>query len=509
MRLKFNDWYLIGALIAIGFFLRIYLLSYQSFWIDEVFSVNAAKGILEHGYPLLDSGIVYGRDILNTYLMSFFMLIFGDGHFGARLISVVFGTLMIPLMYYFGREFGNRKIGFISALFVAFSVWEIAWSRQARMYQQLQFFYFLSLILFYKFMKEPNTKYFFLTAIFTILAILSHSLGYSLFIVYFLYFVFIAIKELRKSKDMAINFVTSLKYFCKSHKVVFSFASLAIILGLAFIIYRALGSIFSFSDVEFDYLNQYTYYLKNVHFLFYYFAVVGAVLAFRNFKIGLLLAISYLVPFLIVSKLIWLLHYRYIYFILPLLFLLASYAILYLAEFGKYAGKYNKIASGAIILVIGVAVFSHDFVFIPQKEYRLEFSTPQPNFAKAYSFIEANMGANDVIISGFPAVDNYYLGKADYWLEFSLSGRKSDLVRYRINGTNNEVYANATIINNLDSFKNITSSGRGWVVLDKLSARRINSNITKFIASNLTYYPEASEDKDAWSGIKVYGWDSK
>ena len=202
MRLKFNDWYLIGALIAIGFFLRIYLLSYQSFWIDEVFSVNAAKGILEHGYPLLDSGIVYGRDILNTYLMSFFMLIFGDGHFGARLISVVFGTLMIPLIYYFGKEFGDRKIGLISAVFVTFSVWEIAWSRQARMYQQLQFLYFISLIFFYKFINNPNAKYFLLTAILTILTILSHSLGYSLILVFIAYLIVISLKNITRIREI-------------------------------------------------------------------------------------------------------------------------------------------------------------------------------------------------------------------------------------------------------------------------------------------------------------------
>ena len=71
MQFKDKYWYIVIALALIGFFLRIYSLSYQSFWIDEVFSVNAAKGILEHGYPFLESGVVYARDVLHTYLLAF------------------------------------------------------------------------------------------------------------------------------------------------------------------------------------------------------------------------------------------------------------------------------------------------------------------------------------------------------------------------------------------------------------------------------------------------------
>ena len=89
---KDRYFYILTALAVIGFIYRIYFLSYQSIWMDESFSMNAAYEILEKGYPLLDSGVFYGGSLLNLYLISFFMLIFNDV-FGARLVSVIFGKI--------------------------------------------------------------------------------------------------------------------------------------------------------------------------------------------------------------------------------------------------------------------------------------------------------------------------------------------------------------------------------------------------------------------------------
>jgi len=217
MKSKFKIWHLILLLSIVGFIFRIYFLGEQSFWIDEAFSVNAAKGIMAHGYPLLDSGVVYSRAILNTYIIAFFMQIFGETQFSARLVSVLFGTLMIPLMYYFGKELGNKKIGIIAAVLVTFSVWEIAWSRQARMYQQLQFFYFLSLLFFYRFSKKFDIKNAVFLTLSTIAALFSHRLGFTLPIIFLIYFIVISLydksqlKQLRSLYGKALAFAKKKK----------------------------------------------------------------------------------------------------------------------------------------------------------------------------------------------------------------------------------------------------------------------------------------------------------
>ena len=145
MKVK-KDFYLFSliVLIIIGFILRFYKLNIQSLWIDEGFSINAATQTLKYFYPKLESGFVYSGSLLNTYLIAFFIKIFKDLIFAPRLVSVIFGILSIIVTFYFGKEIYNKKIGLIAALFVTFSSIEIAWSRQARMYAQFQFFYLLS-----------------------------------------------------------------------------------------------------------------------------------------------------------------------------------------------------------------------------------------------------------------------------------------------------------------------------------------------------------------------------
>ncbi|MCG7850841.1 MAG: hypothetical protein MIO93_16910, partial [ANME-2 cluster archaeon] len=53
-------------LIIIGFYLRFDNLGNLSFWIDEVFHIYAAIGILEYGTPVMPSGMSNSRAILST-----------------------------------------------------------------------------------------------------------------------------------------------------------------------------------------------------------------------------------------------------------------------------------------------------------------------------------------------------------------------------------------------------------------------------------------------------------
>src|SRR3989344_4428010 len=209
-------------LIFLGFIFRIWFLSSQSLWMDESFTLNAAIETLEKGYPLLDSGVFYGGSLLNIYLISGFISIFPD-IFGARLVSVLFGTLMILLSFYIGREFFDRRAGFIFAFFMAFSYWEILWSRQARMYMQLQFFYFLSLYLFYRFTQTKSRKVLIYLILSTLAAFFSHSFGYSLLGVFSLYILIAHFKSLKKfnfkkyinykTLILSLVFLTVLIYF--------------------------------------------------------------------------------------------------------------------------------------------------------------------------------------------------------------------------------------------------------------------------------------------------------
>ena len=74
------------------------------------------------------------------------MHLFGETEFAYRLPSVLFGTLTIPLIFFFARNITiSSRAALVAAFLTAFLMVEIAWSRQARMYQPFQFFYILTL----------------------------------------------------------------------------------------------------------------------------------------------------------------------------------------------------------------------------------------------------------------------------------------------------------------------------------------------------------------------------
>ena len=455
MKIK-RDFYLISLiiLIIIGFILRFYKLSTQSLWIDEGFSINAAVQTLKYGYPLLESGFVYSGSLLNTYLIAFFIKIFKDLIFASRLVSVIFGILSIIVTFYFGKEIYNKKIGLIAALFVTFSSIEIAWSRQARMYAQFQFFYLLSLYLFYKFINNKSLKYFILALILTISTILSNILGFSLILIYFVYFI--------------LNF----KYF----KFIFTKKFLIpIFVFLIPIGYLIIKNFWNYSYIYINYFLKYIYFLRFSHEILFYFSLVGILVSLKEFKKSSFLFISFIVPILVISFFVFLFHYRYLFFILPILFIFAAYLINFISDYFKKFSYIRMIILTTIVLING-------FTFIPKTNYELEALTPQPNFKEAYLFVKENLN-DEVIIDSYPVLSEIYLGKVDYGLKFSLSGRDIDIYNESF-----DVYTNKPFI----KFEELSKIKSCYLIIDDLAFERINNNLRDYI-KNMTLIKEFSK----------------
>ncbi|HKZ41228.1 MAG TPA: hypothetical protein VJ044_09725, partial [Candidatus Hodarchaeales archaeon] len=90
--------YIIVSLTVIGFVLRIYRVGFLSLWVDEYIHAVRAEGFI-HGKPLFAEE---NNGIILTVFVALSYLLFGVTDFAARLPSVIFGTLLIPLLYFFG-----------------------------------------------------------------------------------------------------------------------------------------------------------------------------------------------------------------------------------------------------------------------------------------------------------------------------------------------------------------------------------------------------------------------
>lgn len=499
-------------LIFCGFILRFYHLGAQSFWTDEAISANAAIAMLKQGTPTFPSGVIYMRAILNTFLISLSFIIFGVSEFSARFPSVIFGTLTIPLVYLLGTRLENRKIGLIAALFVTFSVMEIAWSRQARMYQQLQFFYLASLYFFYEFNfndnKSKRNLNLALTTIFFICAVLTHVFGYVLILVFVLYFLIVHFKEIKfkwkESVDINIKHIAGL------------FISILLIFLVLKLIWPDLLDTISYPLMgigRVEYFEVYFYVLRTELSVFFYLAIFGAVLSFKikkNWKSGLLLIMSFVIPFYFLSCHVLMPATRYLYFIFPLLLIFSAYFFAFLIElaqrYSEYVNKSAKIGSILIVLVICsmlmTMAFSPGFTIVPREEFDLGINAPQPDFKKAYCYVKENMQSNDVIIDSWPAVALFYMGKSDYWLAFEVGGIGLGIDRYLVNNGSNEMYANAVVIKNVDMLKEVVGNhDRGWVVLDNTAWIRISPNTKRYISEEMQPCTAASDEM-----IRVYSW---
>ena len=490
-------------LLITGFIIRIYDLGMHSFWLDEAISSIAAMAFLEKGTPILQSGLLYDRGILNTFLIASSFKIFGVNEFAARLPSVLFGTLTIVLVYIIGSKWGNQRVGIIAAFLVAFSVWEIAWSRQARMYQQLQFFYILSLYLFYGFIQNKNLKNVVLLFFSVLGAIMSHVFGYALIVVFLSYLVVSALKERNSLEIMEKRTI----------------ALVLLIFGASLALAYYIGVIQSVLKTDINYYNTYIGILKRDMGIFLFLAVPGGtVLVNRDWKKGLLLIAALVIPLYFIFFHVLLLGTRYLYFVVPILFILIGYFLDFVvdclgysfsgirdflmrkkvcqtdAEKNAYVNIIRKLRDFfnsrsccrvtanivVFLLFISAIYFSPAFTFTPKERYDLGANAPQSNFRDAYMYVKGNMQPDDVIVSAWTPPSQFYLGKSDYWLAFNVVGTGIDA--FVVGNTSREIYTNATVIQNVGMLENVTEKHeRGWIVVDNLAWHKLPPEIRDYI----------------------------
>ena len=196
----------------------------------------------------------------------------------------------------------------------------------------------------------------------------------------------------------------------------------------------------------------------------------------KEVKKSSLLLIAFFVPLIIISFGVYLLHYRYLFFILPILFIFAAYLIVKLSTYLK------KIETLAIVGV-SIIVLLNGFNFLPKSNYDLEPLTPQPNFKEVYTYINEHYD-NEVIIDAYPVLSKIYLNKVDYAMKFSLTGRQDKLNLTR------DYYLDLPFIN----VKTLKEIKECYLIVDELALERIDKELKDYI-NNMTIVIDLNEVK--------------
>lgn len=174
-----NRTFVIGILILTlaSFGLRLFRLSNQSFWIDEVSSVMTAQGPL-HG--------IYERSVLaaNSLPTFFLMLkpfVAGAGanvEFSARLLSVIAGTLSVPAfigVVYLWRQ--RRNAALLAGLLLAVNPLHLWYSQEVRGYAVMLLFGLIALLCFELARKRKRALWWTLYVLSAAMAIAVHRTG--------------------------------------------------------------------------------------------------------------------------------------------------------------------------------------------------------------------------------------------------------------------------------------------------------------------------------------------
>jgi hypothetical protein len=133
---EFAPWLAI-IITLIGGFLRVLLLSHKGMWLDETFSVwlaNHSVADMLQWIARIDQ-----HPPLYYLLLHYWIARNGDTPYYVRLLSALFGTVTIPIIYLIGKRISGTVVGLAAAVFLALSPFNIYFAQETRMYTFLMF----------------------------------------------------------------------------------------------------------------------------------------------------------------------------------------------------------------------------------------------------------------------------------------------------------------------------------------------------------------------------------
>ena len=471
---------LLVILIAVGFFLRVYKLGYQSYWIDEGFTYMQMEAVHKHGYPLLESGVVDVKDIILPYFLQI-PRFFTEDPFWLRMIPAIFGTASIYVVFLLARYLWNPIVGLFASFLITFSYWHIAWSRQLRPYSLLVLSIFIAMLFLALHERTQRKRYLFWALISIVCAIASKSAGILLLVPFIAY---IFLKKFYKLGIFSLLILAGGIYLFKN--------MLISALGMAVVNYSGyyVGG----------YLWQYFGILFFLTIAGWFFAIKDGK---RNWRIHVVAGIFFISVVAFFSFFVFVNQRRYMFFITPLLFMYAAYALALLSHTMK------KYAFILVVLIVFDAFTTHALIFWPKNTFELEDYTPQPNFNKAYRAIKKEMKDSDCVASPYPYMDKIYLGKSTWALPISYTGRDQDSTGQ----TKNEHYSGTKMLYQrktpIDNYLTsaINDCNSTYFIIDAMSQFRVSQKMMAY----LTRYGKViiADDVLPPQSIRVYRIDAR
>ncbi|MHA1617567.1 MAG: ArnT family glycosyltransferase [Candidatus Njordarchaeales archaeon] len=152
MRIKIRSLMIIAisATIILALATRVTSLNEPGFTCDEITYVEAGIKYLKY----FDFEYNVEHPPLAKYLIGLSVLALGTTEFSARLPIAILGTLTCLIVFFLAKELYDQYTALLSSILIALSTYHIAHSRVATLDVPLTFFYVLTILLFWKGLKN-------------------------------------------------------------------------------------------------------------------------------------------------------------------------------------------------------------------------------------------------------------------------------------------------------------------------------------------------------------------
>jgi len=147
-----HTWILIAVVLLtlMGFGIRFHGLSHDSFWIDELHTIDDSSGTVESILAVRDHPPLF------YFLTKANIFTFGESEFTVRLPSALIGLLTIPLLIAFGQALNRPLAGILAALLINLSPYHLRHAQEARHYALFLTLSLASYFLLFLAMKKPS-----------------------------------------------------------------------------------------------------------------------------------------------------------------------------------------------------------------------------------------------------------------------------------------------------------------------------------------------------------------
>jgi mannosyltransferase len=165
------------CILFIAIVLRFYRLGFESFWLDELHTMNETD-------PAISFSQLFHYLKFNDLHPPLFFLcerfifsLFGRGETIARFLPALAGVVSVWAMYLLGKELLNKNLGLIASAFTCVNYFNIYYSREARGYIFAFLMAVLSLLFLIRLIKYLRVKDMWYLSLFALLTMYSHYYG--------------------------------------------------------------------------------------------------------------------------------------------------------------------------------------------------------------------------------------------------------------------------------------------------------------------------------------------